>query len=112
MLAILWLTKRKLIPAILYLGAILIFYIQDFISGITSNDLFTINSKKISLKFILAEQMSYFPAIPPGSIGLGVSPSSANMKKIIPFIDQLKEKVISHQDSKSEMLTAFKPLQP
>ena len=32
---LLWLTKRKLIPAILYLGAILIFYIQDFISGIS-----------------------------------------------------------------------------
>ena len=68
----------------------LIFYDKDFISGTISNENFIIYSKKINLKFILVDQMSYFPIIPPGSIGFGISPSPSNKEKNINFIEQLK----------------------
>ena len=64
------------------------FYDRDFISGTTSYDLFIINSTKIqiNLKFILADKMSHFSIIPPGSIGFSLSPSSSNTEKNINFI--------------------------
>ena len=66
------------------------FFDKDFISGITSKDKFIINSKKVDLRFILVDQMSYSPTIPPGSIGFGPSPSTSNKVKNINFIEQLK----------------------
>ena len=66
------------------------FFDKDFISGITSKDKFIINSKKVDLRFVLVDQMSYSPTIPPGSIGFGPSPSTSNKVKNINFIEQLK----------------------
>ena len=67
-----------------------LFFDQDFMSGTISTENFEINSSNINLKFILAEQMSYCPIIPPGSIGFALSRSSSNKEKNINFIDQLK----------------------
>ena len=68
------------------------FYDKDFKSGIISEEYFRINSTKIKIcfRFILAQQISYFPIIPPGSIGLGISPPSSIKVKNINFIDQLR----------------------
>ena len=69
----------------------LLFYDIDFMSGTVSTENFEINSTKINLKFILAEQMSYSATIiPPGSIGFGISPPSSYREKNINFIEQLK----------------------
>lgn len=74
----------------------LLFYDKDFISGITSTDYFTLNPTKVKMnfKFILAEQMTFYPVIPPGSIGFRISPLSSYREKKINFIEQLKEKKI------------------
>ena len=67
-----------------------LFYDKDFISGDISTENFEINSKKINLKFILADQISYFSEIPAGSIGFAISPPSSYREKNISLIDQLK----------------------
>ena len=61
----------------------LLFYDKDFISGITSTDYFTLNPTKVKMnfKFILAEQMTFYPVIPPGSIGFRISPLSSYREK-------------------------------
>ena len=64
--------------------------IKIFISGITSKYNFIFNTKKEALRYILVDQMPYFPTIPPGSIGFRASPSSSYKEKNINFIGQLK----------------------